>query len=94
VAISLGMVVVLLIGFSILAPRITGNSTRAHRGFSWLALSATVDERNDRGSPRAPAKPGWVVRMTGGQGVLERGDLHMPDGPNQGPGTGPDARHD
>ncbi|MEJ7900356.1 MAG: hypothetical protein WKF63_00805 [Thermomicrobiales bacterium] len=91
VAISLGLVAAAVIGFSILAPRLTGNSTRAHRGFSWLALAATVDDGNQRTLRKEPAKPGWVVRMTGGQGVLERGDLHMPDGPDQGPGTGPDA---
>ncbi len=94
VAISLGLVVAGLVGFSLIAPRLTGDSTRAHRGFSWLALSATVDDGNDRTPREGSAKPGWLVRMTGGQGVLEGGDLHMPDGPNQGPGTGPNARHD
>ncbi len=94
VAISLGLVLAAMIGFSLLAPRLTGDSTRSHRGFSWLALSATVDDGHERSPRKDPGRPGWVVRMTGGQGVLERGDLHMPDGPNQGPGTGPTARHD
>jgi len=94
VAISLGLVAVALIGFSVLAPRLTGNSTRNGRGFGWLALAATVDDGNERNPRKVPPKPGWIVRMTGGQGVLERGDLHMPDGPNQAPGTGPSTRHD
>ncbi len=94
VTISLGLVAAAVIGFSVLAPRLTGDSTRAHRGFSWLALSATVDDGNQRSPRKDPGRPGWVVRLTGGQGVLERGDLHMPDGPNQGPGTGPNTRHD
>lgn len=94
VAISLGLVAAAVTGFALIAPRLGGNSTRAHRGFGWLALAATVDDGNERRPRTEPAKPGWVVRLTGGQGVLERGDLHMPDGPNQGPGTGPNARHD
>lgn len=94
VAISLGLAAVGIMGFSLLAPRLTGDSTRAHRGFGWLALSATVDDGNERVPRKEPAKPGWAVRMLGGQGVLERGDVHMPDGPNQGPGTGPSTRRD
>jgi membrane-bound serine protease (ClpP class) len=94
VAISLGLVLALLAVFSALAPRLTGNSTRNQRGFGWLALAATVDDDNERTPRKGPAKPGWVVRMTGGQGVLERGDLHMPDGPSQGPGSGPGVHRD
>lgn len=88
VTISLGFVALAVIAFSLLAPRITGRSTRTDRGFSWLALAATVDDGNERSPRKEPARPGWVVRLTGGGGVLERGDLHMPSGPNQGPGTG------
>ncbi len=83
VTISLGIVLAAVVGLAFLAPRLAGNLVRGERGFSWLALSATVETVDERRRSTSSGRPGWLVRMSGGQGVLERDDLRLPDGPEQ-----------
>ena len=83
VAISLAIVLAAVLGLALMAPRMAGNLANEQRGFSWLALSATVESVDQRRREAAPGRPGWLVRMSGGQGVLERDELQMPDGPEQ-----------
>jgi len=93
VAISLGIVLVAVLGFAMMFPHLAGNLERGQRGFSWLALSATVDTVDERRRVETPGKPGWLVRLSGGQGVLERDDLQLPDGPDQTSGKNSTRPH-
>jgi len=83
VVISLGLVLLAIVVLSLVVPRASG------RRIGGLALSATVDEDRGRTGKAAPRQPGWLVRRFGGGGVLERGDVRLPDIP---PGEQPGPR--
>lgn len=72
VAAALGLLLVALGALTLIMPK--GTSTRR---FGGLALAATVDESHQRASDQK--KPGWFLRRFGGDDVLEKGDIHMPD---------------
>jgi membrane-bound serine protease (ClpP class) len=72
VAIALGLVLLALVALTLIMPK--GTSTRR---FGGLALAATVDDSHQRAGARK--QPGWLLRRFGGDDVLERGDVHMPE---------------
>ena len=72
VAIALGLVLVALGALTLIVPK--NPSTRR---FGGLALAATVDESHQKA--RTAKQPGWLLRRFGGDDVLEKGDIHMPE---------------
>ncbi len=74
VAITLGLVLVALVALTLIVPK--NPSTRR---FGGLALAATVDDSHQGQKARAPKQPGWLLRRFGGDDVLEKGDIHMPE---------------
>jgi hypothetical protein len=72
VAIALGLVLLALVALTLIMPK--GTSTRR---FGGLALAATVEDSHQRAETRK--QPGWLLRRFGGDDVLERGDVHMPE---------------
>lgn len=66
---TLAGMIVLVIAFLYLLPRVIPTSTGLPRGLQGLSLSATVDDGG-----RAPDQPGWLVRLTGGNERVQRDD--------------------
>jgi membrane-bound serine protease (ClpP class) len=78
-AISLSFVVAALVALSLLGSRIAGDGLRPSRGIGRLALSATVDRDVNRDEAAPRRRSSWVVRSLGGDDVLERDQIQMPE---------------
>ena len=66
---TLAGMIVLVIAFLYLLPRVIPTATGLPRGLHGLSLSATVDDGG-----RDPDQPGWLVRLTGGNERVQRDD--------------------
>ncbi len=66
---TLAGMIVLVIAFLYLLPRVIPTATGLPRGLEGLSLSATVDDGG-----REPDQPGWLVRLTGGNERVQRDD--------------------
>lgn len=64
---SLAGIILMLIAFIYLLPRVVPSYAGVPRGLQRLSLAATVDEGG-----RDPDRPGWVVRLSGGSERVER----------------------
>jgi hypothetical protein len=64
---TLAGIILLLIAFMYLLPRLVPSYAEVPRGLQRLSLSATVDDGG-----RDPDRPGWLVRLTGGGERVER----------------------
>lgn len=64
---TLAGMILLLIAFMYLLPRLVPSYAGVPRGLQRLSLAATVDEGGG-----APYRPGWLVRLTGGGETVER----------------------
>lgn len=64
---SLSGIILLLVAFLYLLPRVVPSYAGVPRGLQRLSLAATVEEGG-----RAPDRPGWLVRLTGGSEMVER----------------------
>jgi membrane-bound serine protease (ClpP class) len=83
VAAALGLLLLALGALTLIMPKNTSS-----RRFGGLALAATVDDSRQGTRSSQPARSGWLVNRFGGSGVLEKGDVHMPEA-NGKPGNMP-----
>jgi membrane-bound serine protease (ClpP class) len=74
VAAALGLLLVALGALTLIMPKNTST-----RRFGGLALAATVDDSRQGTRSSQRARSGWLVNRFGGSGVLEKGDVHMPE---------------
>lgn len=64
---SLTGIILLLLAFMYLLPRVVPSYAGVPRGLQRLSLAATVEEGGHE-----PDRPGWLVRLTGGSETVER----------------------
>src|SRR5690606_32251687 len=67
---SLSGIILLLVAFMYLLPRVVPSYAGVPRGLQRLSLGATVDEGG-----RDPDRPGWLVRLTGGAETVEHDEM-------------------
>jgi hypothetical protein len=67
VVVTLSAIIVFLIAFLYLLPRLIPSHASVPRGLQRLSLGATVDQGGGD-----PLRPGWIVRLSGGSERVER----------------------
>lgn len=70
VLLTLSAMIVLLMAFIYLLPRMVPSQTAMPRGLQRLSLGATVDEGGGD-----PSRPGWIVRMSGGGETVQHDEV-------------------
>jgi hypothetical protein len=67
VLLTLSVMIIVLIAFISLLPRLIPSQAAMPRGLQRLSLGATVNQGGGN-----PSRPGWIVRMSGGGETVQR----------------------